>query len=237
MSWEVTLSALMLGLLGGFHCLGMCGPIAFALPLPGRGKASRLAFSLLYQAGRITTYALIGALFGVFGKGLQLAGFQQRLSILIGVIMLVLLFTPRLKLGDKVNSEMFGLVSWLKKKMGFYLRKRSASTLWVLGMLNGLLPCGLVYMALFGAVSAGSPVYGAQFMALFGLGTLPLMLGAIFTINSVSLNLRRKVQAFIPVLVAVVAVLFILRGLDLNIPYISPSEASLQLGNSAATCH
>src|SRR5210317_413309 len=87
-------SALIFGLLGSFHCIGMCGPIAFVLPIPKGNKSKSFFGTSLYHIGRILSYSLIGLLFGLLGKGLYLAGFQQRLSILIGIIMILIILIP-----------------------------------------------------------------------------------------------------------------------------------------------
>lgn len=99
------------------------------------------------------------------------------------------------------------------------------------GLLNGLLPCGAVYAALTASVAMGSVVGGAIFMFFFGLGTIPLMFAAVIMGNVITLKTRQKVLKLLPFLMIILGILFILRGLDLGIPFISPTSESLQLGN------
>ncbi len=230
-------TALVLGLAGSFHCIGMCGPIAFVLPVD-RSSKSRLIFqTFLYHLGRVITYSLIGVLFGFVGKGLYLAGFQQRLSILMGIVMIVIAVIP-VSIFNKYNfsKPIYRIIGKVKQKLGLYLTKKSNKALFLIGFFNGFLPCGLVYMALLGSISTGSIINGSLYMAVFGLGTIPLMTGAIFLGNFVSLSFRNKIQKVIPIFVVIIGLLFILRGLGLGIPYISPSDAKLQISNNPADC-
>lgn len=230
-------TALVLGLAGSFHCIGMCGPIAFVLPVD-RSSKSRLIFqTILYHLGRIITYSLIGVLFGFVGKGLYLAGFQQRLSILMGIVMIVIAVIP-VSIFNKYNfsKPIYKIIGKVKQKLGLYLTKKSNKALFLIGFFNGFLPCGLVYMALLGSISTGTIINGSLYMAVFGLGTIPLMTGAIFLGNFVSLSFRNKIQKVIPIFVVIIGLLFILRGLGLGIPYISPSDAKLQISNNPADC-
>ncbi|WP_196894460.1 sulfite exporter TauE/SafE family protein [Aureivirga marina] len=230
-------SALILGFLGSFHCIGMCGPIAFMLPIDKKNKWKGIFQTLSYHIGRFTAYSIIGLLFGAIGKGLYLAGFQQRLTILIGVIMIIIAVTP-VKIFNKYNfsKPIYFLISKVKERLGFYLQKRSAKKIFLIGFFNGFLPCGLVYGAVFGSISMGSTLEGALYMLLFGLGTLPLMTTAIYVGNFVKVSLRNKIQKSIPIFVAIVGLLFILRGLGLGIDYISPSDAQLNISNNSNTC-
>ncbi|MGV6844804.1 MAG: sulfite exporter TauE/SafE family protein [Lutibacter sp.] len=230
-------TALILGLAGSFHCIGMCGPIAFVLPINRQSKNSYVLQIFLYHFGRILTYSFIGLLFGLLGKGLYLAGFQQNLSILMGALMILAALFPT-KFFEKATilKPIYRLISQLKKHLGLYLNKKSNKALFLIGILNGFLPCGLVYMALMGAVSLGDFVNGSLYMALFGLGTIPMMTGAIALGNFVSISIRSKIQKIIPIFVVIIGLLFILRGLGLGIPYISPPNAKLHFSNQPKTC-
>lgn len=230
-------TAFLLGLAGSMHCVGMCGPIVFVLPVDRTHKTKMLWQLFLYQLGRVLSYAVIGLLFGLMGKGLYLAGFQQRISILMGVLMIVIVLMPtRLISNYNFSKPIFGLIQTVKKKMGLYLQKKSSKAIFSLGVFNGFLPCGLVYMALLGSIATGSELFGAFYMFLFGLGTIPLMVSVFFVGNFVSLSIRKKIQRVIPVFVVIIGLLFILRGLGLGIPYISPSDANLQISNTAKDC-
>jgi sulfite exporter TauE/SafE len=215
----------------------MCGPIAFALPLSRDHKIKMFGQLSLYHIGRILTYSFIGVLFGFFGKGLYLAGFQQRLSILIGVIMiLAILFPALLNFSKKPNQTFYKLVSFLKQRMAYYLPRKNFASFFMMGFLNGFLPCGLVYMAVFGAIASGNTLDGATYMAMFGLGTVALMSLAALLGNFVNISFRNKIQKAIPIFVVIIGLLFVLRGLGLGIPYISPSDVKLNVGNNATEC-
>ena len=230
-------TAFILGLLGSFHCIGMCGPIAFALPLDRSTKSKMIFQNFLYHFGRLTTYSLIGILFGLIGRGLFLSGMQQRLSILMGIIMIASVVIP-VKFFNKFNvtKPLYKVIGQVKKQLGLYLNKKTNKSIFLIGFFNGFLPCGLVYMALMGAVASSNTWQGASYMFLFGLGTVPMMTLAVFAGNILQVSLRNKIQKVIPIIVVIIGVLFILRGLGLGIPYISPSDTKLILSNTASGC-
>ncbi len=230
-------SALILGLLSSFHCVGMCGPIAFVLPVDRTNKYKQGYQTLLYHLGRLLAYSSIGLLFGWLGKGLYLAGFQQRLSILIGVLMILVIIIP-IQSFNKYNlsKPVYRGIGIIKTKMGLYLKKKSSKAIFAIGFFNGFLPCGMVYMALIGAVATSEFYLGALYMFLFGLGTIPMMTVAVYSKNIFSLNFRNKIQKVIPVFVVVIGLLFILRGMGLGIPYVSPKDIKLQVQNTPIEC-
>ncbi|AUC81106.1 sulfite exporter TauE/SafE family protein [Lacinutrix sp. Bg11-31] len=233
------ISAIIFGLLGSFHCVGMCGPIAFLLPLDRENKTKRILQLLSYHAGRILTYSVLGLIFGAVGKSLNLFGLQQQLSIGIGVLMIVTILIPT-KLFNSYNfsKPIYRLVGKVKSKMGANLKKKKPSTFFTIGYLNGLLPCGLVYMAIFGALATGSYWEGSLYMALFGLGTVPLMTTAIYLGNFLTKTVKQRVLKLIPAFVVVVGLLFIIRGLGLGIPYLSPSNmVTVEQVDSQYNCH
>lgn len=215
----------------------MCGPIAFVLPVNKSNKLDTFFGTTLYHAGRLLSYSLIGLLFGFVGKGLYLAGFQQRLSILIGIVMIIVVITPT-RLFNKYNltRPLYQLIGRLKSTLGLYLKKSSFKALFSIGFFNGFLPCGLVYMALLGAISTGELLDGALYMAVFGLGTVPLMTGAVYLGNFLKVSVRNKIQKAIPIFVIIIGILFILRGLGLGIPYISPTDTQLLISNNPNAC-
>lgn len=215
----------------------MCGPIAFVLPVDRTNKPKLLFQTFLYHLGRLLTYALIGLIFGVIGKGMYLAGFQQRLSILAGVLMIVVVLIP-VKLFNKYNfsKPLYRVIGYVKSKLGFYLKRKTNSTFFSIGFFNGFLPCGLVYMALIGAIAASGALEGSLYMFLFGLGTVPMMTVAVMLGNFLKVSARNKIQKIIPIFVVIIGLLFILRGLGLGIPYISPSDAKLQVSTNAVPC-
>jgi uncharacterized protein len=220
-------AAISLGFLGSFHCVGMCGPIALALPVNHNSLSSKTTGALLYNFGRILTYAIFGALFGMIGQGIVIAGYQQLLSISLGALIILLIFLPsKLFSRFRLTTPIYSFVFHLKQKFGELLKNKSYSSLFLIGVLNGLLPCGLVYLGVAGAIATGNGFQGALFMAMFGLGTLPAMFALVLAGNSVSVNFRTKINKAMPVFIVAVALLLILRGMNLGIPYVSPEMAA-----------
>lgn len=229
--------ALITGLLGSFHCIGMCAPIAMMLSGGGRNL---LYARLLYNIGRSLTYAIIGAIIGVLGWGISMAGYQQWLSIALGSVLLVIGFMNFFKTDFAVftTSIWASKISFLKKQIGKFMQYKSLSGNFILGMINGFLPCGLVYVALVSAVSQGDVWFAASYMFVFGLGTIPLMMLVLMSSQLLRNSNRIKITKIIPVFTVLVACLIILRGLNLGIPYLSPqSSASHAVKNGAIECH
>ncbi len=215
----------------------MCGPIAFALPVDRTNTSKMILQTGLYHLGRLFTYALIGLLFGLLGKGLFLAGFQQRLSILVGVIMIVLVLIPTHILNQySLSKPFYRLINLVKSKLSRYIRKKNTGAFFTIGFLNGFLPCGLVYMALVGAIATGTAWKGAGYMFVFGIGTIPMMTASVIAGNFLKISIRNKIQKAIPVIVIIIGLLFILRGMGLGIPYLSPPDVKLQVTTEAAAC-
>lgn len=230
-------TAFVLGLLGSFHCIGMCGPIAFALPLDRSSKLKMIYQTILYHLGRLITYSLIGILFGFIGRGLFLAGFQQRLSILMGIIMIATVLIP-VSIFNRFNitKPLYKIIAQVKQQLGLYLNRKSNKSIFLIGFFNGFLPCGLVYMALIGAIATSTIFQGSLYMFLFGLGTVPMMTLAVFAGNILKVTLRNKIQKAIPIFIVIIGLLFILRGLGLGIPYISPNDTKLTISNNPKDC-
>jgi uncharacterized protein len=225
----ILLSALVLGLMGSFHCAGMCGPIAIALPLHGNTIPQKIFGGILYNSGRTLTYGIMGALFGLLGQGMKMMGFQQVISIVMGSIMIIsVLFPSIFKNQYRLDKSAFSFVARLKTKLGKLFTVRSFSSLFLIGLLNGLLPCGLVYMAIAGAIGTGEVVLGSLYMIAFGLGTIPMMLAISLAGNMMSMAIRKKINKLIPVLIVLVGVFFILRGLSLGIPFLSPPKEKIE---------
>lgn len=216
------ISALVLGLLGSFHCIGMCGPIAIALPLKTNTWTARIASSLVYNIGRTLTYGILGFIFGLIGKGISLGGLQQWVSIILGVIMILSVIFPVIFRKVNIEKTTYKMVSRLKGMFGKMFSIRSYSSLFTIGILNGFLPCGLVYIALAGAIVGGEIQDGVIYMIVFGLGTIPVMLALSILGNVISLKFRKKIRLVIPVFIVIIGILFILRGMNLGIKYISP---------------
>ncbi len=212
-------TAFTIGLLGSVHCVGMCGPIALALPYGKRSRAFAVFNALKYNLGRTFTYMLLGLLFGFIGQGVFLAGYQSGLSVFLGVLMLLLAFFSLDLEKYLVNSSVFGrFMLRLKSGLARLLKADSNPSFFLIGLLNGFLPCGLVYMAVVGAVSTGHVLSAALYMGLFGLGTLPLMLTTSLAGHLLGLRFRKYLQKLLPILLVVMAILFILRGLNFHLP-------------------
>jgi len=214
------IAALSLGFLSSLHCLGMCGPIALALPLNRHSLWTMLGGLTLNNFSRITGYSLMGLIAGGLGKGLAIAGLQSHLSVLSGVMMLLVLFfywkpLPALSFTHLIGSK------W-KTAASRLFGISSSYTLSIIGFLNAFLPCGFVYMALAGATGTGDIWKGAVFMALFGTGTIPALITVAFAKQFIQIRFREKARKYTPLLVSILACILIVRGLNLGIPYLSP---------------
>lgn len=228
-------SAFVIGLVGSVHCLGMCGPIV--LVLPGNiGERWQFFFSrVLYNLGRAITYAFMGMVIGLIGQSIALAGYQQWLGIVAGALMILSVLLPTQTARKILPTKQYdNALAALKRRLGALLSNSSRSSLFTIGLLNGFLPCGLVYMALAGSLAMGSALGGAAYMFLFGLGTLPLLFAASYAGGLITGEMRRKITRLIPVGVVILGVLFILRGLSLGIPFISPDMDMMKKKGSMA---
>lgn len=228
-------AALLLGLLSSFHCIGMCGPIALSLPLSDDGFLSRFNKVAIYNIARMSSYSVMGAVLGVLGAGIAFAGFQQMLSIVAGLIILAGLIYIYLFRKSGVSLTIPG--KFVQKGMSRFIGKRSVGSFMMLGFLNGLLPCGMVYVALAASVATASVVAGAGFMAFFGLGTVPAMVFVSLARGFIPLRLRSLINKASPFIIGLMAVMLVLRGMNLGIPYISPQLTQQKGSIEASCCH
>jgi sulfite exporter TauE/SafE len=219
---QLFLTAITLGLLGSFHCIGMCGPIALALPVHGASPARKYIGIALYNAGRVLTYTALGLLFGLLGQSFFIGGFQQVLSVTIGILLLSSVILPRFAFLNQSTAKLYSFINSVKHNLGKLIHRRALHFLFFIGILNGLLPCGLVYVGIAGAVASGSYFDGAWFMFYFGLGTVPMMFMVALFGQFISLKYRNIIRKSIPVVISIMAGLLIIRGLNLGIPYLSP---------------
>ena len=230
-------SAIIFGLLGSFHCVGMCGPIAFMLPVDRSNSFKKITQILAYHLGRLLAYAIIGLCFGLIGKSLNMFGLQQQLSIVIGLLMIAVILIPIHTFNNyNFSKPIFRFISKIKNELGAALKKKSVDTFLTIGFLNGFLPCGLVYMAVFASIAIGNAWESSLNMMLFGLGTIPLMTTAIYVGKFLNSTVKQRIQKAIPVFVIIIGLLFILRGLGLGIPYISPAYMQ-HTASSKMECH
>jgi sulfite exporter TauE/SafE len=230
-------TAFLFGLISSFHCIGMCGPIAMMLPVERNNPAKKVIQIITYHLGRLIAYGTIGMLFGLLGKGLFLAGIQQKLSIFIGIAMIVVILIPEKVLAQyNFSKPVYRWISRIKQNLGSHFKNKSIKSFFIIGLLNGFLPCGLVYVALFGSIAMQSAGFGVLYMILFGLGTVPLMSSVVYINSYLAVPVRNRIQRIIPYVGVIIGVLFILRGLGLGIPYVSPSNMSLFV-QGKANCH
>lgn len=229
---EIISAGMVFGLAGSLHCVGMCGPIVMALPFSESSWFSRLTSNVIYFTGKALTYAIMGFAIGLVGLTFIPKGFQQWVSIGSGIIILVMTWAPKLiksNVGSSINSK-------LAKLMSSYMKETSLSKHLILGLLNGALPCGMVYMALAASITAGGVWQSALFMFVFGLGTVPLLFLIGVSKQAFSFKRRKMLQNSIPYIATVLALLFILRGLSLGIPFLSPDLDKMNI-NKAAQSH
>jgi len=230
-------TAFIFGLISSLHCIGMCGPIAIMLPVDRCNQTKKTLQIFTYHLGRLAAYASIGFIFGLFGKGFSMAGLQQELSVLLGIIMIVIVVIPeKVFIAYNFSKPIFKVISKIKTALGSQFKNKSYQSLFTIGLLNGFLPCGMVYVALFGAIAMQSPSLGILYMLLFGLGTVPMMSSVVYLNSFLTLPFRNKIQKVIPYVAVCIGVLFILRGLGLGIPYISPNTVSLFV-QQQPNCH
>ena len=221
--------ALLTGLVTSIHCIGMCGPIAIALPLGNKNWFGRFSGALTYNIGRTITYGLLGAVFGLLGQGIEMAGFQQWASIIIGAAMILSVIFPALfKDKRKIEAFFFGYTGKLISKFRKLFAISSLPSLFTIGLLNGLLPCGPVYVAIAGALNTGGMTSGIIYMIIFGLGTIPVMLAIPLLGNLIGFKIRKKFGWVLSAFIVLLGILFILRGLGLGIMFVSPPEKMLE---------
>lgn len=229
-------SALVFGLISSLHCVAMCGPIALMLPIDKHKPAKRVVQMMTYHIGRLTAYVSLGLLFGLLGRSFFIAGFQQKLSILVGIIMIGIAVVPERKFAQfNFSKSIYRLLSYLKSTLGKQFKKKSFKALFTIGLLNGYLPCGMVYAALFGALAMPTLFLSINYMFFYGLGTIPLLVLVSQITQFGKLNIQ-KMQKIIPIVLIAIGVLFILRGSGIAIPYLSPNTMSLHV-QQEANCH
>jgi sulfite exporter TauE/SafE len=236
MLWPVIISGFTLGAAGSLHCVGMCGPLSLALPVQHLSKTKKFFSLLLYQFGRIITYSLIGLIFGLAGRRIYISGYQQWFSVGMGVLVLtlaVLYFiqkrTIHLKFLNRFYFSVQKLISSLLKSITGPL------SFLLMGMANGLLPCGMVYIAVAATLSFTDVMQSVSFMAMFGAGTLPAMMMVAYAGQLIKLEVRQTLRKAVPFFIVTMGVLLVLRGLNLGIPFISPELP--QSPGQALICH
>lgn len=239
MEIALIVSAIGLGFASGFHCIGMCGPIALSMGLTKKQATNYYLQNLTYQFGRIFTYSFLGAVLGIVGEGFEMAGIQKYLTIAVGILLIIMAV---FSFGGKDFASKIPFFSKflfkVKSNLGRLLQKADYRSRFTTGILNGFLPCGMVYMALTASLASGGIWQGALYMALFGLGTLPFMFAVVLAGTLMSQAFRIKVLKVIPVVMIILGGLFILRGLELGIPYLSPGAEAMTISKeNQGDCH
>ena len=230
-------TAIIFGLISSLHCIGMCGPIAMMLPVDHKNSSKKAFQILIYHMGRLTSYGVLGLAFGLLGRGFYMAGIQQQLSIAVGIGMIVLAVVPEKILANyNFSKPVYRLITRIKSSLGAQFKRKTPDAFFTIGLFNGLLPCGLVYAALFGAIAMQNVTLGIAYMILYGLGTIPMMSAVVYVSSLLSMPFRNQLQRAVPIVTVVIGVLFVLRGMGLDIPYISPSNLNLFV-QANANCH
>jgi sulfite exporter TauE/SafE len=211
MYWII--SAWFMGFIGSTHCIGMCGPLVLAVPSKSDTVMSKVWSGLLYNLGRVSTYVMFGATIGISQKFLIPLVMQSKVSIIMGIILILISLSYFLFKNKRV---VFSTQNKFYQKVGIALAKLYNNpnnlNIFSIGLLNGLLPCGLVYAALATAFASMSFYKSIIFMAFFGFGTLPVMWGVVFFANYITPAIRSKMKMLFPVVYAIAGVLLILRG-------------------------
>jgi sulfite exporter TauE/SafE len=231
------LTAFLTGLVGSLHCLGMCGPIALALPGTEKKGWRYLLGRLLYNLGRLLTYSILGGIVALLGVAAAMFEAQRWFSLVLGGILILIALKHYGVFGKRGQvTDNFLNRAW-RRGMGKVMQVKGLGGLFALGLMNGILPCGLVYAGLFLAANSTHAWEGMAKMALFGLGTLPLMLSLSWSGKWLTSWLRTRSRLVMPVVMTFMGLLFILRGMALGIPYLSPKmEGGAEPGKVKMSC-
>lgn len=222
--WELATGGIVLGGVASLHCVAMCGPIALMLPHPSTRPLAIAADNLAYNIGRASTYSLFGLLAGIFGSLVGLDALQSSLSLAIGIAIIlgyaIYRWLPTSKLPFAGVAR--GFAARIKRPFAKLLQRRSRPALFGLGMLNGLLPCGMVYAALSMAAVLASPAESAFFMLMYGLGTFPAMTALYLLPKTFRGRVRGVATRALPVMLVLMGSVLILRGMNLGWGMLSP---------------
>lgn len=224
-------TGIIIGFFGSLHCAGMCGPIAMVAH--NHGSLTR---SLIYNGGRILAYTLLGLAFGLLGEGLSFFGLQRSLTIAMGIMVIAFALYPRFQ-ARLVNTPWNRMIiNPLRKRLNALLNSKNGLGHGLVGFLNGLLPCGLVYLAVASGLALVDLGQAVLLMIGFGLGTVPMMLGVGWGSLQIKKRINNTVKFAIPSFAILIGVLLIVRGLALDIPYLSPVLSFIGLGKGIVVC-
>lgn len=224
-------TAFILGFAGSLHCFSMCGPISLLLPI-NRKKIIKMIFqNIIYQLGRILSYTILGLFFGIIGHSFSLIGLHKIISIFLGLnILLYVFFYKKIFYIKFLNQYLIKIINIFQSYIVYFIKKNNFFSLFIVGLLNGLLPCGLLYIAIFTSISMGNILYGGLFMLYFGIGTIPIMFITTIIGNYIKYFIKNNItKIIIPITLSFVGILLFLRGFGLDIKYLSPSNRSFDL--------
>lgn len=233
---EIIGSSFIMGLAGSLHCIGMCGPLALSLPVSHSNNFSRITGGIIYNSGRILSYTAMGLILGSLGNLIIVTEWQGKLSLALGIIILLYLLVPKKYFHFSSTSGFNKPFLFLRQQLGKLFQSKKSSSLFYIGILNGFLPCGLVYLALSSSAITANSFHGGMFMLFFGAGTFPAMFATVVMGNYLNQTIRQKISKAVPALLFLMAVLLILRGMELGIPFISP-EFDSGHEHTAVSCH
>ena len=210
-------TAFILGLTGSLHCVGMCGPIAMLIH--GGNRQQYLYNRIAYHVGRTLTYMLLGLVTGLLGKIFLFGGLQSYLSLAGGGMIIALLVVPAFKVPFFTTAFIR-----LKALLGKHLRSSTLGSKFLTGLLNGFLPCGLVYSALVLALVQPSLQFSVLAMALFGAGTIPALVAFALSATSIQKVLPVSISTIQKITLAAVAGIMIWRGMAFALPDVIPGS-------------
>jgi sulfite exporter TauE/SafE len=229
-------TAFLAGLAGSVHCVGMCGPLALSLPFSRFSRYDKWLAIFLYNIGRVGAYSTIGLIVGIVGRGINWFGLTQIISIVLGATILISVLLPKL-----LKNKHIHLPVWINRyqinALQYLIKKQRVGWMFLVGLMNGFLPCGLVYMAVAAALVAGSVANAVLFMIFFGVGTIPAMVALVAIAHNLPVRIKSSFQQFVPIVSVIIATLLILRGLNLDIPFISPYLSQNLTGVNTVECH
>ena len=205
-----------MGLAGSLHCAGMCSPLAMAIT-----NSNRVALRnrIIYNLGRITTYGLLGAVVGTIGYLLPWNGFQNIFSVVFGVVLIVMAAIGITGFQiPVVTPGVLKFTALLKQSFTKFLQHKSSATLLLMGGLNGLLPCGLTFLALSFCLAVATPFEGFIHMLAFGAGTLPVMLCLVSVVGFIANKMQWNIKTVTTGLMVISGMLLIARIFIVHLP-------------------
>jgi uncharacterized protein len=213
---DLFLVSFMLGILGSFHCASMCGPLV--LGVFNKRFLTHPWQYFTYHLGKIVAYAIIGGSIGLIGATFHIFMSQQRVSILTGISLLLYFVWSKIAMKDSMSSKVQTYYTRFRR----FFEKAPWPKYYLFGFLSGFLPCGLVYVAATSAISTGHVSLSILWMVFFGLGTIPSLSLVLILRNKMASQFQFLFQKLYQNIIFILAVLLILRGLNLGIPYLSP---------------